>query len=591
MDQNSPSDGGGGDGGDEFQYVRLKRGAEADIPLPHCPYTDDDKIEDGVACYIPGCTCTFTSWGSGLNHLRNFHGAKMIWLSGTHIHNQGKLDLQKDQQKRRQERPEQKESNKKANINEKKPHEQQLQLVKDYGFPARGDALQMVAPPKHADTTRQTLVSAAGSSRDHLLGHRPEAAMQMVAEMYQGYKAKADEESIAKQWKELLPSVAIKDAYIQRAAPIAKREQGCGRASWPKELKKDIVDIPELKCYMDEMNTGAAQQKVILKGAGRALGALHISDTTPPTDVKVLVGFCLNEVYTQLIDLPILHPKYFWTSDLLEGLGTYINFWIWKLKKMMVRGEPGPLNKYRDCLELLLGSLKSGHMSKCNAFKEESFKAKGKDDLYVLKNFPSIQEMVQPAVANAMLVMKKIGEEYIGKANMPPNTLALANIIVCGVWECDTFLGRKYEIEHCLATDMQKTLEDGLEYLPCKYHKTAPTYGDVVKFLTPGLLNTLETYDKLPKPPCQYFLVPLTQSAETISFPTNLKAFYNKFMKKAKVWPTCNQWRKKFHNELMKLTKDETALKDLMRQIGKRYKIGTRLTTVSIPPTPPPPHP
>ena len=189
-----------------------------------------------------------------------------------------------------------------------------------------------------------------------------------------------------------------------------------------------------------------------------------------------------------------------------------------------------------------------------------------RDDPHVLKNFPSIKEVVQPAVAYAMMVMKMIGEEYIGKPDMPPDALGLANAIVCGVWECDTFLGRKYEIEHCLAMDMQNTLAAGKPYLVCKYHKTAPTYGDVVKFLTPGLWKTLETYNQLPKPECIYFLVPVTPTAETISFPRNLKTFYSKFMK-SKVWPTCNQWRKLFHNQLMKLTKDETALKDLMSQL------------------------
>ena len=144
--------------GDELRLIRLGRGTEANMPLPPCPYSDNDKIEDGVACYIPDCTCIFTSWGSGLNHLRNFHGVKMVWLHGTYIHDQGKLDLQRDQQKRRQERPEQKESNKKANIIEEKTNKQQLELVKDYGFPPKGDALQMVIPSGqlHLETSEQT---------------------------------------------------------------------------------------------------------------------------------------------------------------------------------------------------------------------------------------------------------------------------------------------------------------------------------------------------------------------------------------------------------------------------------------------------
>ena len=380
MDPNAP--------GDEPRLVKARRGAERDMPLPPCPYSEDDDIEDGVACYAhPECTHTFYSWGSGLNHLRNTHGVKMAWLADTYIHTQGKLDLAKDQQKRRLSRPEQPPASKKANVTETTPDQQQKELVKHYGFPPKGDALQMV--PRVGSSASSScdhlvpLGSVADNSRDGVVGHKPETAMQMVVEMYQGYKAKADEETRAKQWKELVPSVAIKQNYLQCAGPAAKREQGCGRAVWPKELKKDVVDIPELKSYLNEMNTGDAQQKQILLGAGRALGALDISDGTPPTDVKVLVGFFLKELYTQLIDLPIMHPKYFWTADLLEGFGTYINFWIWKLKKLMVTGTPGPLDKYRDCLELLIGSLKSGHMSKCNAFQQESFRVKGKEDLDV----------------------------------------------------------------------------------------------------------------------------------------------------------------------------------------------------------------
>lgn len=40
----------------------------------------------------------------------------------------------------------------------------QRQLVEDYGFPPKGDALHMEPPVKHVDTTRQTTLALAGSS-------------------------------------------------------------------------------------------------------------------------------------------------------------------------------------------------------------------------------------------------------------------------------------------------------------------------------------------------------------------------------------------------------------------------------------------
>ena len=111
-------------------------------------------------------------------------------------------------------------------------------------------------------------------------------------------------------------------------------------------------------------------------------------------------------------------------------------------------------------------------------------------------------------------------------------------------------MGRKWEIEHCLANDMDKVLEEGLVYLVCKQHKTCKTYGDVIKYLTPGLIEALKIYQQLPKPASKYFLVPTIPSAQTVCFPTNLRTYNNRFLK-AKVSPTCNQVRKLFHNLLM----------------------------------------
>ena len=314
-------------------------------------------------------------------------------------------------------------------------------------------------------------------------------------------------------------------------------------------------------------DVGESQQTVLLKGAGRALGLINASDGTPITDVKVLVGFFLSETYTPLVELALMHPKFYWAADLLEGLCTYINSWLWKLKKMMIKGEPGPLDKYKECLELLLTELKSGHKKRCNEFKEKAFRAKAKDDLHGLKNFPSIKGEIQPAVKTAFLSLKSIGEQYIGKSTMPPKTLALANAIICGAWEYNTFMGRKWEIEHCLSEDMIKVLEELREYLLCQQHKTCKTYGDVIKYLTQGLIEALKVYKDLPKPPSKYFLVPVSPAAETISFPRCLNTFNRKFLKEAKVSPTCNQVRKIFHKKLMELTKHEDALKDLMTQL------------------------
>jgi hypothetical protein len=491
------------------------------------------------------------------------------------------------------------------------PKRGQTSLLDHYNFPPKGDALNMAPPPKHVDATQQlqlfqvtadiidpsTLkrhyeiapisqrdtrdqVCLSSSSTELVPQYnqynkvRPEAALQMVTEMYHGFKNKEFEEVQAKQWKDRVPNVGIKQNYIEQEAPAAKREEKTGRAMWPKKLKSDQVGVSDFRKYLVHLNLGEAQTSVIVKGAGRALGMLRVSDDTPITDVKILVGFFLGEAYDQLVGLRLLHPKYFWTADLLEGFGAYINYMNWKLKRMRLReGDDADLTKYQDCLDLLITSLKSGHMKRCRDEREKSFRVKGKEDLYVLKNFPDIEISIKPCVKDALLALKKIGEEYIGKSNMPSRILSFANEIICGVWEYITFLGRKWEIEHCTEENMKKVLIECMEYLLCSQHKTCKTYGDVIKFIPPALWKALQIYDLFPKPKSEYFLVPVTPTAKTISFPSLLRSFNKRFLRPRmppshkQVSPTCNQVRKLFHKQLMALTKNEAKMKDMMTQL------------------------
>ena len=75
----------------------------------------------------------------------------------------------------------------------------------------------------------------------------------------------------------------------------------------------------------------------ILLGAGRALGALEVTCTegqqdTPITDVRVLVGLYVSKQHTTLLDMPILHPKFYWTTDVLRGL---VNLSEFHMKELM----------------------------------------------------------------------------------------------------------------------------------------------------------------------------------------------------------------------------------------------------------------
>lgn len=289
-------------------------------------------------------------------------------------------------------------------------------------------------------------------------------------------------------------------------------------------------------------------------------------DAPDASDVKTLVGMFLGAAHRKLLEIPLLHPRFSWTENVLEGLLNYAAFWVRALQQDIVKGSPEPLEKFKECLELLMEDLKGGHAKKCKEWREIGYQAKAREDVAVLQQFPSIPDVVQPAVAKAYRVLRAICRQYLSySGDLPPKVRALANCIIVGCWHYDTFLGRKWEIEHCLFETVSKAIKEGREYVTCRQHKTHRTYGDVIKYLTPGLRVALSYYKLLPRPDdCEYFLVPVRRTAETISAPTCLKAFNKHFLSSAKVSPCTNHIRKLFHNELMRVTKTEDAVKDFM---------------------------
>ena len=218
--------------------------------------------------------------------------------------------------------------------------------------------------------------------------------------------------------------------------------------------------------------------------------------------MTVLVSLYLSGQHTVLLGTNLLHPKFYWTPEITEGLCNYATYWCLQLKASDAHGEEGPLEKYKNCLELLIEALKGGHRKKCRDYKEAAYADKGREDLHVLKNFPSIKEIIQPAVWKAYCILRQLGEKYATGEHtaMTPKDRALANAMIVGAWQCDTFMGRKWEIEHALRVDVAAALDGQIGYILGKQHKTHKTYGDIIKLITaPGLEQALLVYDALPR--------------------------------------------------------------------------------------------
>jgi hypothetical protein len=316
----------------------------------------------------------------------------------------------------------------------------------------------------------------------------------MLATLYKHSMEQKQADTDFKNWKDAIPYIDVKQAWLDFEAPQMKRENGVKRATTPKVFSQDCVSLPRLEQWLADKVKGKARSEDVIRGACRALTALTISDTTPIFDVKVLVGLYISANYTKLLKMELLHPKYNWTIKIIEGLTTYAAFWCEQLRDMQVKGDEVNFSKYQDCIDLLVIALKGGYTKRCRLYKEQSYSAKKKDDLHVLKNFPSIKDVIQPAVYKAYCVLRRLAEKYDreGHDSMSKKDRSLANCIIVGAWQCDTFLGRKWEIEHAEYDVVVIALENDTGYIIATKHKTQKTYGDIIKAITkPGLQEAL----------------------------------------------------------------------------------------------------
>ena len=64
----------------------------AGAPPPVPPYSADDRVEDGLPCYICGKRCG-KSWASIMDHLKNKHSMKHKDLVGTPLHTLARKEM------------------------------------------------------------------------------------------------------------------------------------------------------------------------------------------------------------------------------------------------------------------------------------------------------------------------------------------------------------------------------------------------------------------------------------------------------------------------------------------------------------------
>ena len=139
-------------------------------------------------------------------------------------------------------------------------------------FTSCGEAKSWLEPPPPGSEGPPTLkpLAARGHGASSSGGIHPEVMLQ---DLHENMQKQQLEEQRLRDWPKLLPVVTIKQSYVQRKGPVAKRE-GTGRAVWPQDCAQDKVILPHFQEHLRALGKAEAQEKSMLLGAGRALGCL-----------------------------------------------------------------------------------------------------------------------------------------------------------------------------------------------------------------------------------------------------------------------------------------------------------------------------
>ena len=450
------------------------------------------------------------------------------------------------------------------------------------------------AAPSVANTSPEALVAFHGSSTDLAPAPAPESNLadsessfglgHMVRQMHVLLQSMNDPDKKSR-WLKDLPEVKVKDSYLNYTGPPAKGDQVEGkktkRANWPKDIPDfDLVepkDLPDFEFYLNKtVKKKDDYCKTILGYVGRALGALEIKGVEHTTlqdlgDVKTLVAFYISREYIKFFDMDLMNPKYAWAIKTIDSLTIYCQHHLRELSQKMIRGEAGPWENYTNVLNIFMKDLRGAYRQRCEDVRNENISKKMAEDLETIKNLPEVK-VLQVGVKQAYMTLRWLAMIWGGMESMPVSARALANSCLVGAILLDTFMGRSYEWEVASYQHLCEQLEQGVDWILCRKHKTSGTYGDLAKFLSPGLVEALKAYMSLPRPDKSgNFLLPASGSGK-LCMHSSIRTFANRFLPQDKAKPTVNLIRKLYHTTLMKLSDTKEKLQELMVLIDAHSK-------------------
>ena len=304
--------------------------------------------------------------------------------------------------------------------------------------------------------------------------------------------APAFDASCRQKWVDLLPAVELRDLYSTVELP-EQSSPGHRTSGWPVTNLPDhtLTDFYE---WVTTEKTICKQSLARLKlDIKRFLHFFVDADGNDTTGERAsnplwLVAIYMKNLHKKMFGWKILGPEYTWT---LKFLGAIKLFALWqkerigKLTLACDENERAFWDKAAAAIDQLSTSLGGGLTKQACSRKLERRAQRRQRDAEVIQNFPPVEDM-KTAVRRAMAVLHQVYTEHGTADKLPIAAQAVATTAMVGIIFYNGFAGRKAEWEIMDKAYVQQQLDANKDYLVCKSHKTAKTYGSIAKWVAPG---------------------------------------------------------------------------------------------------------
>ena len=315
------------------------------------------------------------------------------------------------------------------------------------------------------------------------------------------------------------------------------------RHDWPITLNS-AIDTSECARYLRTRSKDAQTTNIYVQGVTYLFSLVHVDwKGEEPTDndlknIGCIAAMYKQNLFTELLDLPILGSKYPWTLKIAQSLQHFCEHLIITCKRNNFREAERVIDLFsKDSVAPLL--------TECGKQKLVRGFAKETRDTISLDNFAPIAD-VKLSVRTAMIDMVALSGAVHSGANHNFDMSHAATIAMTGILYLNSPMGRPGEMKSMKTAAIAELISTKGDCLVCVKHKTGHKHGETGKYVPPGTLAAMSLYINLPDRHSELFLQPARASTAQIGIakylaryceiylpthgstvPTLLQKFYN----------------------------------------------------------------